>query len=75
MYARTDVGGAYRWDATTQKWISITDWIGAADDNLTGIESIALDPSAPQRVYLAAGTCRRGNAAILHSEDQGKTFK
>src|SRR5215831_1808128 len=75
IYARTDVGGAYRWDDTVQQWIPLTDWIGAADVNLTGIESIAVDPSDTNRVYLAAGTYTRGNAAILCSEDQGRTFQ
>jgi photosystem II stability/assembly factor-like uncharacterized protein len=75
MYARTDVGGAYRWDSPAQKWVPITDWIGAADDNLFGVESIALDPNDPNRVYLAAGTYRWRAAAILRSEDQGRTFQ
>jgi photosystem II stability/assembly factor-like uncharacterized protein len=74
MYARTDVGGAYRWDSTAGKWIPITDWIGMADVNLTGIESLAVDPSDVNRVYLAAGTYNNGGAAILRSTDQGKTF-
>src|SRR5688572_10459039 len=52
MYGRTDIGGAYRWNAATQSWISITDWIGIDDVNLTGIESLALDPSDPNRLYL-----------------------
>jgi photosystem II stability/assembly factor-like uncharacterized protein len=73
MYARTDVGGAYRWDA--RKWVPITDWIGVADNNLTGIESIALDPRDASRVYLAAGIYSQGRAAILRSDDRGKTFK
>ena len=60
MYARTDVGGAYRWDDSAQRWIPITDWLGMADANLTGIESIAVDPNDPQRVYLAAGIYRLG---------------
>ncbi|MGA2174891.1 MAG: cellulase [Verrucomicrobiota bacterium] len=74
IYARTDVGGAYRWEAAAQKWIPITDWIGVADENLTGIESLALDPADPNRVYLAAGTYNRGKAAILRSANRGKTF-
>ena len=75
MYARTDVGGAYRWDSAAKGWIPITDWLGMADVDLTGIESIALDPSDPNRVFLAAGIYSRGNAAILRSADRGKTFE
>ena len=75
MYARTDVGGAYRWDDAMQQWVPITDWIGAEDANLTGIESVAVDPSDPNRVYLAAGTYTRGEAAILASDDRGRTFR
>jgi photosystem II stability/assembly factor-like uncharacterized protein len=75
MYARTDVGGAYRWDDSRQKWAPITDWIGAAENNLMGIESIALDPADPKRVYLAAGTYGGSAAAILRSDDQGRTFQ
>jgi photosystem II stability/assembly factor-like uncharacterized protein len=75
MYARTDVGGAYRWDEATQQWIPLTDWLGADDNNLMGIESLAPDPSDPARVYLAAGTYHGGPAAILRSDDQGRTFQ
>ena len=78
MYARTDVGGAYRWDDSAKRWIPITDWIGMADINLTGIESLAVDPSDPNRVYLAAGIYsnpRSGNGAMLRSTDQGRTWE
>jgi photosystem II stability/assembly factor-like uncharacterized protein len=75
MYARTDVGGAYRWDDPAQRWIPLTDSFGMADVDLTGCESIAVDPNDPRRVYLAVGTYSRGNAAILRSEDQGGTFQ
>jgi photosystem II stability/assembly factor-like uncharacterized protein len=75
MYARTDVGGAYCWDDSAQRWIPITDWMGMADVSLTGIESIAVDPNDAQRVYVAAGIYNWGNAAILCSDNQGKTFQ
>ena len=75
LYARTDVGGAYRWDTKAGEWVPLNDWLGPAQNNYTGIESIALDPSDPNRVYLAAGTYMQGEAAILCSDDQGRTFK
>lgn len=75
MYARTDVGGAYRWDDSGKRWVPITDWIGAADANLTGIESLAVDPEDTNRVYLAAGTYDQRQAAMLSSDDQGRTFR
>jgi len=77
-YARTDVGGAYRWDDAAQRWIPLTDWLGAEDSNLFGIESLAIDPADPERVYLAAGTYlneRAGNGAILRSLDRGRSFQ
>jgi hypothetical protein len=74
MYARTDVGGAYRWDAA-QQWVPLNDWLSPAQNNYAGIESIGLDPSDTNRLYLAAGTYMNNAAAILCSDDQGRTFK
>ena len=31
VYARTDVGGAYRYDSQTGRWIALTDWLSQAD--------------------------------------------
>lgn len=78
MYSRTDIGGAYRWDAYAQQWIALTDWVGMGNNNLLGIESIGIDPNDPNRLYLAAGTYTEswaGNGAILRSVNQGRTFQ
>ncbi len=77
-YARTDMGGAYRWDPGTDRWQPILDWVPYKDLNLMGVESIAVDANDPNRVYLACGTYtnpRTPNGAILRSEDRGKTFQ
>jgi len=75
VFARTDVGGAYRYDPAGRRWMAITDWVGHNDSNLLGIESIAADPVDPNRVYLAAGMyLTAGNGAILSSTDMGQTW-
>ncbi|MEU9982262.1 RICIN domain-containing protein [Streptomyces sp. NPDC050856] len=78
LYARTDMGGAYRWDAAAEHWIPLTDWVGEKDWNLLGIDSLATDPADPDRLYLAAGTYTNGwagNAELLRSTDRGRTFQ
>jgi xyloglucan-specific exo-beta-1,4-glucanase len=78
IYARTDIGGAYRWNPTTKRWIPLLDWIGFDDWNLTGVDSIATDPVDPNRLYILAGTYTNAwtsqNGAILRSTDRGNTF-
>ena len=77
-YCRTDMGGAYRRNPQTLRWEPLLDWLSYEDVNLMGVESIALDPSDPDRVYLSCGTYtnpRVPNGAILRSDDRGKTFK
>ena len=77
-YARTDMGGAYRWDARVNRWKPILDWVSHKDVNLMGVESIAVDPADPNRVYLACGTYTRPaapNGALLRSDDRGQTFQ
>src|SRR5262245_7491736 len=56
VYARTDIGGAYRWNPATSRWMPLLDWVSFDEWNLTGIDSLATDPVDPNRVYLLAGT-------------------
>ena len=55
LYARTDIGGAYRWNPGNSTWTPITDGLGfgAAESSYHGIESIAVDPNNDQLVYMA----------------------
>ncbi|MFE2567235.1 1,4-beta-glucanase [Streptomyces mirabilis] len=76
-YARTDIGGAYRWDERAARWAPLTDHLGWDDWNLLGVESLAVDPAHPDRLYLALGTYAQawaGNGAVLRSEDRGASW-
>jgi hypothetical protein len=74
LYARTDIGGAYRWDQASASWTPITDGLGfgAAESKYHGIESIALDPNNDQLVYMATGMYTfEGNGRLYLSSDRG----
>ncbi len=77
-YCRTDMGGAYRRNPQTLCWEPLLDWLSYDDLNLMGIESIALDPTNPDKVYLSCGTYTLPhvpNGAVLRSNDRGETFE
>lgn len=79
IYARTDIGGAYRWDETNQRWIPMMDWVGWDNWGWNGVLSIATDPVDPDRVYAALGMYTNNwdpnNGAIGRSNDRGKTWE
>ncbi|MDE1937539.1 MAG: hypothetical protein KGI68_00840 [Alphaproteobacteria bacterium] len=72
-YLRSDMGGAYRWDAAARTWIPLQD--ANPNPNYRGVESIAPDPVAPDVVYAAVGTYHSEPAAIMRSENRGETWK
>jgi len=76
IYARTDVGGAYRWSPDAARWLPLQDWVSEDEVGLLGVESLALDPNAPNRLYMLAGInyFNGGKTALLSSEDFGATF-
>jgi hypothetical protein len=77
FFARTDIGGAYRWDSFKQRWTPLLDWVTADNLNIEGTISIALDPVNPFNLYLAQGEYVEsfaGNGALYISHDLGKTF-
>ncbi|MES3021392.1 MAG: exo-alpha-sialidase [Pseudomonadota bacterium] len=76
VYVRTDVGGAYRWNPATRKWVSLLDWVSEDEVGLLGVESLAIDPKNAAIVYMLAGISyfNGGKSAILRSGDYGRTF-
>ncbi|MFL5729176.1 MAG: T9SS type A sorting domain-containing protein [Cytophagaceae bacterium] len=77
VYARTDVGGAYRWNVSDSSWTPLNDDISSAESNYTGIISMAVDPSNANRIYLANGLYTAswaGTGAIYASSDKGTTW-
>lgn len=72
-YARSDMGGAYRFDQAAGRWIPLQD--SEPESSFYGVESIAPDPRDANVVYAAVGMSRREPAAILRSADRGATWE
>ncbi|WP_148041311.1 carbohydrate-binding protein [Rufibacter immobilis] len=78
LYARTDVGGAFRWDAAAATWVPLLDHLTRQDENQMGVLSLALDPTNADKLYLATGLYSQswaGMGAVLASGDRGKTWR
>ncbi|MDQ0058942.1 hypothetical protein J2T14_001106 [Paenibacillus harenae] len=50
IYARTDIGGVYRWNQTDSIWIPLLDHVGWDDWGKTGVDALATDPVEPNRL-------------------------
>ncbi|GAA1421593.1 WD40/YVTN/BNR-like repeat-containing protein [Catellatospora coxensis] len=79
VYARTDIGGAYRWQPSTGRWTPLLDWVGWERWGWSGVASLATDARDPDRVYAAVGTYTNdwdpNPGAVLRSRDRGRTWK
>ncbi|EGF89207.1 BNR/Asp-box repeat family protein [Asticcacaulis biprosthecium C19] len=78
LYARTDIGGMYRYDFAAKRWIALLDHLSHDEADLMGVLSMAVDPNDANRVYAACGLYLgewAGKGAILRSSDQGKTWQ
>ena len=76
-YARTDVGGAYRYNKDTQLWESMSYGVSEEDQGFLGIAALAFGEKDPNRVYMLAGTSylSGGRTALFVSDDYGVTFR
>ncbi len=69
VYVRTDVGGAFRWDAINYRWIPITD--GKIEKY--NVEAIALNPTNANEVFIVVGNSETG--LLYKSSDKGDTWQ
>ena len=78
VYARTDIGGVYRWNQGSSSWTPLMDWVGQSNWGYQGAVSVAADPVNTNKVFVAAGMYTNSwdpnNGAILRSTDQGATW-
>lgn len=79
IYARTDMGGIYRWQEDTKSWKPLTDWVGPEMWSNIGCDGIATDPTDPNRVYALMGEYDNGwtdvPGAVFCSNDKGETWE
>jgi xyloglucan-specific exo-beta-1,4-glucanase len=73
VYVRTDIGGCYRWQEDATCWTPITDHFRRADSGFFGGESIALDPSDSDVVFIAVGMGYDAGT-VFKSTDRGRRW-
>lgn len=74
LYCRTDIGGAYRFDPTKKRWISLIDHVTGEDIAETFPIALALDPGDPDRLYIMSGITEQGFGVLSISYDRGEHF-
>ena len=77
MYARTDVGGAYRYNYEQERWEQLLGFINDADRGLLSVDAMAVDPTDDKTVYFLCGCAYFSNekTVIFKTTDGGKTMK
>ncbi|MFT4075155.1 MAG: sialidase family protein [Asticcacaulis sp.] len=77
LYARTDVGGMYRFDFARKSWVPLMDGFGRDDWDCFGVMTMAVDPNHPDRLYATCGlylSDRVPDGAVVRSDDRGATW-
>lgn len=77
MYARTDVGGAYKYNYETESWEQLLGFITEADRGLLSVDAMAIDPTDDNTAYFLCGCAYFSSekTVIFKTTDGGKTFK
>ncbi|MBQ7919442.1 MAG: endoglucanase [Lachnospiraceae bacterium] len=74
LYARTDIGGTYRFDFEKNRWKSLIEHVTGEHLEETYPIALGLDEKHPERLYIASGIWNKGEGVLSISEDYGETF-
>ncbi len=75
LYARTDIGGTYRYEPKEKRWCSLISHVTMKDLSETYPIALALDAHNPQMLYIACGENKPGKGVLAISEDYGEHFR
>lgn len=73
LYARTDIGGVYRFDFENSRWVSLIDSVTSVEPEQCYPLSIALDENDSNVLYIACGDHKKGELCISHN--MGESFQ
>lgn len=74
LYIRTDIGGAYRFDAGEQRWVSLIPHVTMENLSETFPIALAIDEEKPGSLYIACGVNSPASGVLAISEDYGESF-
>ena len=74
IYARTDIGGLFKYNAASNTWSELLDSVTAANSQQMGVLSVAIDPQNANNLYLDTGQYTGTDGWVLRSTDGGATF-
>ncbi len=79
LYARTDVGGIYRYDFNKKEWVCLSYFADESTRYLHCPISVAVDEDNPQMLFAVSGNFPRygknnGKSVLMVSENKGETF-
>ncbi len=77
MYARTDVGGAYKYNYDKMQWEQLMAFINEADKGYLSVDAMCIDPNDDNTVYMLCGCAYFSSerTAIFKTTDGGKTWE
>lgn len=74
LYARTDIGGVYRYIYEEKRWKSLIDHVTMLDIAETFPIAVALDNENPNMLYIACGVNGEPEGKLCISDDYGESF-